>query len=251
MLDFSFQGKIYLAPRLSSGKPGAGRWVDDASQFQIQMSLDTEERQESYSGNRLTSVRLPKAKKANFTLVLNAMSAQNFAMSVQGTATDVAAGTVTGEELPAGLVADDIVCLDYPRISSLVLTDSAGTPAMLAEDTNYGIESAPGGLLKIIDPASLTQPFKAAYSYAAHINLVAFSVPAIEKYLILDGINTVDNERIRLLVYRCSFDPVESLDLITDSLGNLTLKGAILYDSINGPDANLGGFASVQLPAAA
>lgn len=251
MRDFSFQGKVYLASRLSSGKPGSGRWVDDSSQLQIQLSTDNEERQESYSGNRLTSVRLPKAKKATFTLVLNAMSAQNLALALQGTATDVASGTVTGELLPTGLVADDIVCLDYPRISSLVLTDSNGTPATLVEDTNYSIESAIAGMVKIIDPASLTQPFKAAYSYAAHINLAAFQIASIEKYLILDGINTVDNERIRLRAYRCVFDPVDNLGLITDSLGNLTLKGSILYDTVNAADANLGGFVSVQLPDAA
>lgn len=249
MKDFSFQGKVHLGARLPNGKPGRMRWVDDASNLTIQLTTDKEERQESWSGQRLTSVSIPKAKKASFTLVLNAASSQNLALAVQSEASTIATGSITGEVLPLALVANDMIALDHPRISALAITDStAGTPLALALDTNYRIDSPKGGMLEILDPGAFVQPFKAAYTHDAYVNLAMFKLAQVERYGIMDGINTVDDERVRVMIYRMQFDPVSDLGLITDSLGNLNLSGSILFDSTNFRDANLGGFARVQLP---
>ncbi|MCY1412477.1 hypothetical protein D9M71_278870 [compost metagenome] len=246
MKDFSFQGKFHLGRRLATGKPGALQWVDDASELSIALSMDQEERQESWSGQRLTSVILPKAKKATFVLTLNAASSENLALALQAQLTKVPTGSVTGELLPPDLVAGDLIALDHPRMSALTLTDSKPTPTPLALGTHYQIESAAASMIKLLDPAALVQPFKAAYTHDAYHNLAAFKIGRPERYGILDGINTVDDERVRVLIYRMSFDPVENLALITDGLGNLKLKGSILLDQINFPKANLGGFAAVQ-----
>lgn len=248
MKDFSFNGKVFLGERLSTGKPGKLRWVDDASTLGIQLTTDKEERQESWSGQRLTSVTIPKAKKARFTLVLNALTAANLALAVQSEAQAVVTGSVSGEELPPGLAAGDTVMLDHPRISDLALTDSGGTPVTLDLGTHYRIESPAGGLVEILDPAALVQPFSAAYTHDAYVNLAMFKLNNVERYGVLDGINTVDDERVRVMVYRMKFDPVSDLALITDSLGNLNLAGDILFDAVNFQNANLGGFARVQLP---
>jgi hypothetical protein len=251
MKDFSFNGKFFLGQRLSNGKPGKMRWVDDASTLGIQLTVDKEERQESWSGQRLTSVTIPKAKKARFTLVLNAMTAENLALAVQSEAQAIATGSVSGEALPAALAAGDIVMLDHPRISALALTDAATpTPAPLVLNTHYRIESPAAGLVEILDPGALVQPFSAAYTHDAYINLAMFKLNNVERYGVLDGINTVDDERVRVTVYRMKFDPVSDLALITDSLGNLNLAGDILFDAVNFQNANLGGFARVQLPEA-
>lgn len=250
MKDFSFQGKVYLGQRGSNGKPQALRWVDDASQLQIKLSTDTEERQESYSGNRLTSVRLTKSRKAEFSLTLNAFSKLNLALALSVTPVDVAAGNVTGEILPAGLLVGDVVALDHRDISALVLTDSAATPKTLVAGTDYVIESAAAGLVRILSLGSpaYTQPFKAAYSYADAVRLPMFTATQNERYLLLDGVNVVDGSRVRVRLYRCAFDPVQQLDLITDSLSSLALSGAVLFDATNAADAALGGFGRIEMP---
>jgi hypothetical protein len=250
MKDFSFQGKVYLGMRGADGKPQALRWVDDSSQLQVKLSTDTEERQESYSGNRLTSVRLQKAKKAEFTLVLNAFSKQNLALGLYGSALDVATGTATAEAFPTGLAVGDVVALDHRDVSTVVITDSTATPKTLVEGTDYSIESAPGGLVKLLALGSpaYTQPFKAAYSYAASVRLPMFTAGIPERYLVFDGINTVDNSRVRVRLYRAVFDPADTLDMITDALSSLSLKGSVLFDSVNVADANLGGFGRIELP---
>jgi hypothetical protein len=250
MKDFSFQGKFGLYDRQASGKPGRGRWVDDAAGLKVNLKQDSEKRQESYTGQKLTTVVLQKAKEADFEIELNAGSAANFALALQASQNDVAAGTVTGELLPSGILAGDWVSLEHPRISSLVLTDNAAIPATLEEGQHYRIDSAAGGSLEFLDVAGLTQPFSAAYAHGAYINLACFNVPAVTKYGILDGINTVDNERVRVRLYKMQFDPVTGLDLINNGLSSIKLKGSLLYDVLNAADANLGGFAGVQLPPA-
>ncbi|HEX7113198.1 MAG TPA: hypothetical protein VF216_12200 [Mizugakiibacter sp.] len=248
MKDFSFNGKVYIGTRLASGKPGVLRWVDDASQLQIKLTTDNEERQESYSGNRLTSVRLQKAKKAEFSLTLNAFSKLNLALALYATPVDVTSGTVASEALPTGLVAGDIVALDHRDISALVIKDSAGTPATLVKDTDYSEESLPGGLVKIINVGTYVQPFTAAYSYAAGVRVPMFTSTIPEQYIVLDGINTVDGSRARVELFRGVFDPASQLDMITDALSSLQLNGSVLYDSVNAADANMGGFGRISLP---
>ncbi|HET7300230.1 MAG TPA: hypothetical protein VFJ01_06205 [Oleiagrimonas sp.] len=252
MKDFSFQGKVYLGRRGSDGKPEALRWVGDASQLQIQLSTDTEERQESWSGKRLTSVRLTKSTKAEFTLTLNDFSVGNLALALGATEQDVATGTVTAESFPASLEVGDIVALDHRDVSDVVISDStSGTPATLVEGTDYAIESAAGGLIKVLSLGTTpyTQPFTAAYSYAATARLPLFTAGASsERYILLDGLNTVDQTRARVRLYRGSFDPASQLDLITDSLSSLEMKGSVLFDQVNAADANLGGFGRIELP---
>lgn len=250
MKDFSFQGKVYLGQRGTDGKPQALRWVDDASQLQIQLSTDTEERQESWSGKRLTSVRLTKSTKADFTLTLNAFSVANLALALGATKQDVASGSATAEAFPDSLAVGDIIALDHRDVSDVVISDStSGTPATLTEGTDYKVESAEGGLIKLLNLGSYTQPFTAAYSYAATARLPLFTAGASsERYILLDGINTVDQTRARVRLYRGAFDPASQLDLITDSLSSLEMKGSVLFDSVNAEDANLGGFGRIELP---
>jgi hypothetical protein len=226
------------------------RWVGDASVLQVALSTTTTDRQESYSGNRLTSVRLQTAKKADLTLTLSYFSAKNLALGLYGDASDVDTGTVTAESLPDNLTADDAVALDHRDVSDLVLTDSAsGSPATLTEDTDYTLD-ADTGIVQILKVDSYTQPFQAAYSYAAAVNVPMFGSGVPERYLVLDGINTVDSNHVKLRLYRCAFDPASQLDLISNDLGTLELKGSVLYDSLNAADSNFGGFGRIEMPEA-
>ncbi|NII74205.1 hypothetical protein FHW84_002790 [Dyella sp. SG562] len=251
MKDFSFQGKIYLAQRGTDGKPLALAWVGDASQLQVKLSVDTDERQESYSGSRLTSVRLIKARKAEFSLTLNYFSKLNLGIALSATPVDVTSGSVTAEPTPTGLVVGDVIALDHKDVSALTITDSSATPKTLVKDVDYAEESLAGGLWRLLSvgtPTPYTQPFKNAYTHAAEVRLPAFTGPTPERYLVLDGINTVDDSRVRVRLFRCSFNPTDTLDLITDSLGTLQLSGAVLYDSTNAADSNMGGFGRIELP---
>ncbi len=102
MKDYSLQGKVWLGTRLASGKAGALKWLGDNSELTLKLTTEKSERIESWSGNRLTSAVLQKAKKVEITLKPNQLSSNVLALALYGTVATIAAGTVTGEALPAG-----------------------------------------------------------------------------------------------------------------------------------------------------
>lgn len=250
MKDFSFQGKVYLGERLAGGKPGKLRWVGDAPVCTVELATESEERRESYSGNRLTSAQLQTSKDANITLTLNYFSAENVALGLYGQVNTVVGGSVTGEELPSGLVNGDTVALARGNVSNLVITDSAGTPATVPS-ANYSLDSADGGILRILDVGTFVQPFKAAYDYAAQVDVAMFTEQAPERFLLLDGVNTIDNLPVRVELYRTKFNPASSVPMINEGFGQLELTGVALYDSDAALDAALGGFGRIRTKQAA
>lgn len=249
MQDFSFQGKVYLGSRGTDGKPLALEWVGDAPTLQLKFSTDKSDRTESFSGNRVQSAQLKKGKKVELSLTLNYFGAKQLALGLYGTVNTVTSGTATAEAFPADLVVGDVVALAHGNVSSVVITDSAVGPATLTKDTDYTEESLAGGLIKIKSIGSFTQPFKAAYSYAGGNDVTMFTGDIPERYLLLDGINTVDNSRAIVRLWRCAFDPISQLDLISDDFGQLQLGGSVLFDTINAADSALGGFGKIELPA--
>lgn len=78
----------------------------------------------------------------------------------------IVAGTVTDEVQPAGLVAGDVITTNNKRISSVVITDSAGSPATLTLTTDYVITDAHDGIITLVNVTGFTQPFHVAYAYA-------------------------------------------------------------------------------------
>lgn len=246
MQDFSFQGVLRLGTRRAGGKPGILRDVGDAPKCTVSLTSETEKRKESRTGQRLTSGVLDKGKEATVALTLNYASAKNLAEGLYGTINQVAGGTATAEALPSGLAVDDEVALDFGDVSSVVITDSAGTPATLTAGTHYEVASANAGVIRILDVGSFTQPFKAAYSYGAAVDVTMFSATPPERYLLLDGINTVDNQPVTVHLYRCKFQPLQNLDLINDSYGQIELTGEVLYDTEAVADASLGPFGKIR-----
>lgn len=242
---FSFQGKVMLGDRLANGKLSKPIWCGNVPTCQLQLKTDSSDKTESFSGNRLQYGRLQKGKTATLNLTLDEWLSKNLALGLYGTELSVAAGSATAEALPAGLVAGDTVKLDHPFVSSLVITDSAGTPATVPA-ANYTLDSPNAGLVTFQDVGAFVQPFKAAYSYEAATNLTVFTGTPPERYFLLDGINTETGEPVLLHLYRVRFDPISQLDLITDDYGNLPMVGSVLYDPVNAADANLGGFGKIE-----
>lgn len=251
MKDFSFQGKVYLGTRLAGGKPGALTWVGDAPKCDVSMKTETEDRTESFSGQRLQSARLRKKSTAELTLTLNYFDKTTLALGLYANVTTVAGGTVTAEELPDDLAVGDSVVLAKPVASGLVLTDSTGSPVTLVAGTHYTVDPNNASVITIKSLTGLTQPIKAAYTSAALESAAMFSVAPPERYFYLDGINTVTGERVAAHLYRVQFDPADTIPLINDSFGELSLKGAALYDAEAALDPAIGGFGRFELPAAA
>lgn len=246
---FSFQGKVFAGERLSNGKPGKLTWCGNVPACTLQLATESTNKTESFSGNRLQYGRLQRGKTATLNMTFDEWLPENIALAIWASILDVTGGSVTGETFPDGLVAGDRVKLDHPFVSALAITDSAGSPVTLPT-TDYNLESANAGLIELLDVGALTQPFKAAYTYANRQSFTMFTDAPPERFVLIDGINTETNEPVIVSLYRTKFDPVSDLSFINDEYGSFQLTGSVLYDVVNAADANLGGFGRIDQPSA-
>lgn len=254
MKDFSFQGSIWLGTRLANGKPDRLEQVGDAPALQLKLTTDKSKRTESRSGLHVTSATLQKGKTAELSMTLNYFGGKQLALGLYGTIITVEGGTVTSEPFPPNLKVGDTIALDHGQISELVITDATtGTPKTLVPDTDYRVESANGGLITLssLGTPAFQQPLAGAYKYAGGVDVAMFTAGIPERYLLLDGINTVDGadygKPVLLRLWRCSFDPIAQVDFISDDFGQLQLSGDVLYDDINASNSELGGFGKISL----
>ena len=248
---FSGQGKVYVASRSGSGAPQAFRDLGNVPALQITLETDVMEHKESRTGQRLTDLRITRERSARVTMTLESWTKANLMMLLYGTSSTANSGTVTTETFPSGLVAGDIVRLQHPYVSSVVLTDSA-TPPVTVTSTDYSVDAA-SGMVTILDlnsgatpPAAYTQPLKAAYSYGAKELVPMFREPYKERFLRFVGLNTANEDKpVIVELYRVVFDPAGNLDLITDEMAQFAVEGSVLYDSGYDSDSALGGFGRI------
>jgi len=248
MADFYFsgQGILYAAIRQANGKPGKLFDMGNVPNMKIALKTDVSVKKEARTGFRLPVSRLTKGNEAELNITLDEFNLDNLALALYGSLVTKAAGTVTGEVLPSGLVAGDRVQLANPKVSAVVVKDSAGTPATLALTTNYTVDADPGHLL-IVSPGALIQPFKADYSYASSKKMGAFTTAPPERMIILEGMNTLDaNRRVRVTVFRALMDPASDLGFIQDDYAKLDLKGSVLADGTRLSTDPLGQFLSYE-----
>lgn len=215
----------------------------------LTVSLDTETNTltESCSGQRLTLAELPGAKSMSVTLTMGQFDARTLARALMGDAVEVAGSTVTGEVLPL-LAAGDIFYLKHPRVSSVVITDSTGTPITYVAGTHYEVLDADHGRCRLIaHPGSHIEPVKAAYSYADSVNMAAFSKSNVETAIAFSGVNSF-GQKGRLIIPRTSLKLSGDFGWLTDGgASELTLSGQALYAAELQADPVYGGFARVTL----
>ena len=220
---FSFQGKVFIGDRSAAGKLINPLWVGNVPACELALTVETTSKAESFSGNRLQYGLLQKAKAANLSLTFDEWFAHVLALALYSEKVATATGTVTGEALPAGAVAGDLIKLNHPFISSFTLMDSTPvTPVAVP----HSIESANAGLIKLGLLTGKVAPFNAAYSYAARESFAMFQKTPTEKYVLLDGINTETQEPVLVHMYRVKFNPVSNFGLIHEAYGHLPIKGS-------------------------
>lgn len=242
----SLQGYIYIGSRLTSGKPGPMFWAGNVPEATLSLAQETETKNESFSGNRLPYGQLNTGRSGTFNFTLDEWLIDNLAMGLYGAPLGVNTGSVTDEELPENLVPGDFVRLARPYASSLTIEDSAGSPATLTEGTHYRLAGHNSSVIEILDVSTLTQPFLASYSYAAYTDLEVFTQSASERYIIFDGINTVDGTPVIVDMYRVNINPISDLGLIHAGYGSLPMSGSVLYDPLNLDGNGKGGFFKVR-----
>lgn len=151
--------------------------------------------------------------------------------------------TVTGGAFAATAFADALLAVgDYApipgnktKISSLVVTDSAGSPATLALGTDYEAD-ADAGMIKILSVGAYTQPFKAAGNEAAGTALNLAAAQPGAKGMRLKAINLANNNAIEIInLPKIDFDPATAWTLVGEGneVNKYELNFEILEDTAN------------------
>ena len=238
----SLQGYVFIHERTDAGGPGRGWWVGNVPEAKLELSQDKEEKQESFTGARGLYDTIITKKAARLTGTFDEWMTKNLALGLYATEVAASSASVSGEALPTGLTIGDIFSLQHPYASSLVITDSAGTPATVDaaayaktghNSRSYQVKSSLSGY---------TAPFTAAYTYAAYESLEAFSAESREVYVVFDGINTRTGQPVTYDLFRTKFDPFASTELIHSGYGSLEFGADILLDPLNLDGSGKGGY---------
>lgn len=247
------QGKLYLAIISASGVRDNWRWVGDVSALSGALQEETISHTESYSGKKARVREFGISPQLNMTATLHSLDTDNLALFTQGTATSESAGTVTGETLPTDLEAGDVVGLEYPGVTNLVLTDSAD-PAVSLDEEHYLLDPRFGSieLLSLPIPAP-TQPFVAAYSHAAS-KQVTFLTAAARPNVALryEGVNLAEGGApVVMELYKLAPSLLQELSMITDGnqVAGLPVSLNALLDTskpANGPLGQYGRIVQVE-----
>lgn len=245
---YAGQGPVYLGDFDLATKSLANMVAVGCVTSSLKLSPEHEvaEIKETCSGARGVKARYEKSKTINVELALTEFDALALAEGLYGQHSMVAASTVTDETMPT-MVAGGFYSTRHPKISTVVVKDSAGTPATLVADTDYSVDSADYGRIKILNIGTFVQPFTVDYAYAGRDNIKPFLETSVVRGLIFNGISTVDSSKVRVFLPRIAFDMTKEFDFISEDVVSLTRSGTLLVTDLGATDPILGGYGSIDL----
>jgi hypothetical protein len=243
---FFGKGRVSLATKdATTGLYKVFTWLGNVATLTVSLEVEKLTHNESYTGQNLEDVSIITAKKSNFVARVENFDIDALAFGLYSNKVTVAGAVITGEVLPSGLLAGDEVATKHPKISAVAVKDSAVGPATLSLTTDYTIEDAVMGRLKIVNLGAYTQPFKVDYTYGARKDLGMFLNAAPERWLRYEGINLANaSSKVVVDLYKVQVDPMSELPLISDgnAVGGYDMKGGVLMESLIASTDALGQF---------
>ena len=242
----SFQGRVYLGKRDSLGNPIEVRSPGNVADLKLSLKTEVLEHFESQSGQRSLDHRMIKSKSATVSMSVEEFTKENLALALYGTAVASTGGTVTDEPIGGATpMVGDRCFLAHPKVSTLVVKDSAATPATLSLGVQYTVDTD-FGALQFLDITGFTAPFKASYAFGVATEIGIFTQPLPERYLRLEGLNTAQgNAKVLVELYRVAFDPLKEISFISDEYNKFEMEGSLLADASKPFDAALGQFGRI------
>jgi hypothetical protein len=251
MSGFSGQGKVLVGLRNTNGTPGLLRWLGNANTFTFTPTEDTEQRNESFSGNRLPLRTLTRSRNGALAIKFDEFTNDNLALGMVASVTAVsAASQITGYTFPTGAKVGNFLTVPHKNLSGVVIKDSSGSPKTLTADTNYRLDAFAGTaeLLDITTGGAFVQPFKADFTPGAYTKMGALNQAAPELYVRFDGVNTDDGSRVIGDFYRVRMKLMKEFVLISDNYVDFELEGSLLADPTKAANSADGQFFSLVTP---
>jgi hypothetical protein len=247
-LIYAGQGPVYMGVYDAVLGVLASQYSIGCGNRVLKLGLDrkTEVIKESCSGGRLDLMEYETEKSASIELELQQFDTDMLSMALYGAGVAVTGSTVTGETMPT-VAVNEFYHTRHPKISAVTVKDSAGTPATLVLNTDYSIDSADYGRIKILDLDSYVQPLKIDYTYAGRTRVKPFSITGVTRGIIFDGQSTADGTLVRVFLPMISFSPTKDFDFLNDKAASLKLSGKLLMADVTADDPVLGRFGVIDV----
>lgn len=238
----SLQGEIMLYDRDVNGNPTTGYWVGDANAATLGMEESTTKYKENYTGKRATALEVANEIVNSVGFTLLQQSARNLVELWRGEEVTQSVTPVVGKTISsATLQVGDRYMLGAENVSSVVIKDSAGSPATLVSGTDYELD-ATTGRLKLLNAGSYTGPLTADFTPGASKSAKLLTGVKKDFWLSLVGVNTVVTGQPKgvLDLYKVTLALPASLSLIDDERGEYPITGTPLIDSLKSSSGPLG-----------
>lgn len=238
----SGRGRVFIAQLDANFVPGVLRYVGFTKEgVALKFAIEEQKAKESDTGLDGTIAQMTTGYEPTFEFEMQEWSKENMAFSMWSNVTTITSGSVTDEVQPLGLVADDVIKTDFPKISAVVITDSAGSPATLVANTDYIVTDSENGIITLLNVTGFTQPFHIAYSYGTSYQIPFGTAPDREHQIIFAGLNKADQlSGFGFEIYRCKFKPTEELIMKSFEFNTLKVMGTALSDPNKINDTVLG-----------
>lgn len=237
----SLQGKANLARNID-GKVSTLVELGNLTALNIGISTETTKIKESKTGKRQDVLEIEKGKEVTVEMTLNEQTKHDVALAFQAELTHLEGRTVSDTPL-ATLKVGNKVKLDGFNLSDVSLVDK--NSKTLEKGKHYTLDEK-FGVLTVLSLDEIVQPVKATFTEGAMKSSVIFSLPAnAEYYFLFEGINSIDNKKMAVELWRFKPSANGNMGFINEELGELQIKGSCLADTKKQQDAKLGGFGRI------
>lgn len=228
-------GQSWIFPRTAGGVPdgtvATALSLPEVDSVEINLTTEKVERVSKRESLASKNVSFVKMVAGAGKLVCSQYTMDLLALYFFGTKSTVTGGAAGGATFATGIVAGATVVFpgDRTRLSTFTsITDSAGSPATLVQDTDYSVDNQ-AGVIKFINVAGFTQPFKLNGTEDAGNQVGGLTQRVQERWLRHKVINIAESDDYGVLdVYRIQVDPASAWQLITD--GNEPQKYEIGFE---------------------
>jgi hypothetical protein len=234
----SLQGKFYLS-EITNGVAGAMRYIGNVPEFELEITIDQVEHQESTSGQRTTDFVLTKTTGVNFKGQLEEVDKENLKYILSGMQTDVASTVVTDHSLGTVKAGEEIKLNGYGLTAVTFKTGSTDI-----DTSKYKLDSVFG---TVTFKEAIAGPVTAAYTTGVVSHTTIASDFNKEYELFFKGINTATSDNMAVRLWRTKKSPETTFPLIHEDLGQYEISGQALSDSDKGLDATLGSYGHVVM----
>lgn len=223
MSGFIGSGDVF-AERIVNGVSEGLLALGNATKIEIKENSDVKTRTSKQRGNYGSALDSVVIKKpADVMLTLDDLDKDNLALIFMGTTASNATGatTVTGEAHTVSKL-DSLIALNGRNISGVTITG-------FVEGTDFAIENADAGFIKILSGGTIAQGDAIEVSYSAGAtsgNLITGGLlPDVKMRVIMLGVNLVDQSAVRLEIPKAVLTPQSGVDFLSEDFNTLELAG--------------------------